>query len=100
MPTVQDALTHCRWLIEKGRGEEKAVLYLPRVEAQRRKVNKDQHRRVVFVTEPEVYAEWHGQRDRFTELCGGNPQFAYRVMLKILGAVSEAAIQGLYEEGL
>lgn len=100
METVNDCLEHIKWLIDKGRGSEPAKIYLPRLEAQRRKVNREQHRRVVFVTDPITYGEWHGQKDRWVELCGGNPTIAYPLMLKVLAAVSDEAIRGLAEEGL
>ncbi len=31
MPTVRDALAHAKFLIEKGRGDEACVLYLPKL---------------------------------------------------------------------
>lgn len=98
MPTVKEVLVHAKWLIEKGRGEEKAVLYLPVVEAQRRKVNKEGHKRVVFVTDEETYKAWHTQKDRYVEICGGNPSLAYQIMLNILGAISNEAIETLYRD--
>ncbi len=100
MPTVNDILVHAKWLVSKGRGEEKAVLYLPRVEAQRRRVNKEQHRRVVFACDPLTYAEWHAQRDRWIELCESNPTLAYPLMCKVLAAISDEAIRGLLDEGV
>ncbi len=76
------------------------MLYLPRVEAQRRRVNQEQRRRVVFVCDPITYGEWHAQRDRWIELCGGNPTLAYPLMCKVLAAISDEAIRGMLEEGL
>jgi hypothetical protein len=99
MPTVEECLAHAKWLIEKGRGQEKAVLYLPVVEAQRRKVNKEGRRRVVFVTDEITYSQWHGQRDRWIELCGGNPTLAYPLMCQVLAAISDEAIRGMAEAG-
>lgn len=98
MPTVNEVLIHAKWLIEKGRGDEKAVLYLPVVEAQRRKVNREQRRRVVFVCEPETYSEWNIQRDRWTEICGSNNSIAYVLMCRVLAAISNESIEALYRD--
>jgi len=98
MPNVREVLEHAKWLISKGRGEEKAVLYLPVVEAQRRKVNKEGHKRVVFVTDGQTYKEWHAQRDRWIEICGGNPTIAYPMMCRVLAAISTEAIEAMYRD--
>jgi len=98
MEKVKDVFEHCKWLIEKGRGEEPGKLFMPKVEAQRRKQNKEQSKRVVFVTEPETYSAWHTQKDRYVEICGGNPSIAYQVMLQILGAISTEAIEAMYRD--
>jgi len=47
MPSVKDVLEHCRWLVEKGRADEKAVLVLPRIESQKRRLNKEKKNRIV-----------------------------------------------------
>ena len=72
---------------------------MPKVEAQRRKANKEGHKRVVFVTDTETYKEWHTQKDRWIELCGGNPTLTYPIMCRVLAAISDESIKNLYEEG-
>jgi|SRR5882762_10538206 len=98
METVNDVLEHCKFLISKGRGAEPGKLFMPKVEAQRRKANKEQAKRVVFVTDPDTYSAWHTQKDRYVEICGGNPSLAYQIMLNILGAISNEAIEALYRD--
>lgn len=98
METVQDVLEHCKWLVSKGRGAEPGKLFMPKIEAQRRKVNAEGYRRVVFQTDEELYKQWHEQKDRYISLCGNNPPLGYSVMLKILAAVSNEAIEGLYRD--
>ena|SRR5579859_6878239 len=95
METVADVLEHCKWLVEHGRAAEPGKLLLPRIEAQRRKVNKEGYRRVIFQTDEQLYRDWHTQKDRFVTLCHGNPPLAYGVMLKILAAISDEAIKNL-----
>lgn len=99
MQTVKDVLEHAKWLIEKGRGEEPASLFLPRVTAQRRRVNREGYRRFIIQVDEQLYSDLHGQRERYLQLCNGNPPIAYAIMLRILGAVSDEAIQGLAQEG-
>jgi len=98
MPTVEECLIHAKWLIEKGRGQEKAVLYLPKVESQRRKENKEGHKRVVFVTDEITYRAWHEQRDRWIQICGDNPTIAYPMMCRVLAAISTEAIEAMYRD--
>lgn len=96
METVKDVLEHCKFLIGKGRGDEPGKLYMPRIEAQRRKANKEQHKRIVFVTnDPQLYSDWHAQKDRYVTLCYSNPNLAFPVMLQILAAVADETIVGL-----
>jgi hypothetical protein len=100
METVADVLEHCKFLVSKGRGAEPGKLFMPKVEAQRRRVNKEHHKRVVFVTDPITYSQWHEQRDRWIELCHGNPTLAYPLMCRVLATVSDEAIKNLCDEGL
>lgn len=57
-----------------------------------------QKTRVVFVTDPVSFGEWHKQRDRYVGLCGHDTTLAYAVMLQILGAISNEAIEALYRD--
>jgi hypothetical protein len=95
--TVADIQAHCSWLIERGRQDEPAELFLPRLERQRRKANKEQHRRVVFECDPITYAAWHEMRERYWTLLP-NKVIALDVMVQILNQVSDAAIVALGEE--
>lgn len=94
---LRDLIADLKWLIEKGRGDEPAVLYMPRIEAQRRKVNKEQRKRVVFVMDPTGYAEWNTERDRWITLCGDNPTVAYKLMIECLSKFSDDMIRRLAE---
>ena len=100
MEDVQAVFEHCKFLISKGRASEPAKLFMPKVEAQRKRANKEKHKRVVFVTDEITYGEWHGERDRWIELCKGNPTLAYPLMVRVLKAISDEAIQALAEEGI
>src|SRR5262245_48271999 len=100
MQTVKDVLEHAKFLIDKGRGDEPASLFLPRIVAQRRKANREGYRRFIIQVDEQTYADLHSQRERYLQLCGTNPPIAYAVMLRILAAVSDEAIQNLAKEGL
>lgn len=95
METVADCLAHCKWLIEKGRGSEPAKIFLPRIEAQRRKANKEGYRRVILQVDEQLYKDIHGMKDRLVTLCHNNPPLAYGVMLHIIAAVNDETIRGI-----
>ena len=99
MPTVLDALEHCKFLLSKGRGDEPAVLYLPRVQAQKRRENKDKRTRVQFDCDPETYAEFHEQRSRYIEACGGYVPIAHQIMIRLLAQLPSESIKRLAEDG-
>ncbi len=96
---LEELQNDIKWLIEHGRGQEKGIIYMPKVEAQRRRENKEGHRRVVFVTDPDTYKLWHAERDRWIELCDDNPTIAYPLMCSVLQRISDEAIRGLVEAG-
>lgn len=95
METVQDVFEHCRWLIDKGRGAEPGKLFMPKVEAQRRKENKEGYRRIVFQVDEQFYRDWHEQKDRYVEASGGNPMIAYAIMLRLLAQLPTGSIEKL-----
>lgn len=99
METVKDVLEHCKFLVSKGRSMEPAKLFMPKVEAQRRKENKEQARRVVFVVDPQGYSDWHEAKDIWIENSGGNPVIAYQNMCRVLKSVSPETIRAMVEEG-
>lgn len=98
METVNDVLQHCQWLVSKGRGAEPGKLFMPKVEAQRRKENKEGYRRVVFQVDEQLYRDWHAQKDRYIEAVGGNPTIAYAIMLRLLAQLSDDSIRRLAED--
>jgi hypothetical protein len=98
MPNVRDCLEHAKFLIEHGRGEEAAKLVLPRIDAQRRKANREKRTRVQFDCTPELYAKFHEQLQRYREIVG-NVTIAQDIMVYILGGVSEETIKHLVEMG-
>ena len=95
METVADVLEHCKFLVSKGRSMEPAKLFMPKVEAQRRKENKEGYRRVVFQVDEQLYRDWHEQKDRYVEAAGGNVPIAYAIMLRLLAQLPTDAIQKL-----
>jgi len=97
METVRDALAHAQWLIEHGRGEEPCKLFLPKVEAQRRRENKEGYKRFVIQVDEELYKQFHAMKDRFITLCFNNPSLAYPVLLQILAAVDDQTIVSIAE---
>jgi hypothetical protein len=98
VPNVRDCLVHAQWLIEHGRGEEKAALILPRVEAQRRRENKEGRTRFIREMDShETYSEFNAEFDRYVELSGGNPHIAYGIMLRLLRQLPDSSIRKLAE---
>jgi hypothetical protein len=95
MPNVEECLAHCKFLIEKGRGSEPAKLVLPRLEAQRRKANKEGKTRLVKdLHTAEAYQAWHTQFDRWVTICV-DPNIAYALMVKVLAYVPDENIKRL-----
>jgi hypothetical protein len=84
MTTVDDVFEHARWLIEHGRGKEKGLLILPRVESQRRRENKEQRKRIVMVVDPEFYAEWATWHEAYMLTCGENPVLARQAIIEAM----------------
>lgn len=97
METVADVLEHCKFLISKGRGAEPGKLFLPRIEAQRRKANKEGYKRFVIQVDEELYKQFHAMKDRYISLCFNNPSLAYPIILQILSAVNDQIITGMAE---
>lgn len=73
MPTLQEEFEKAKWLISKGRGSEPAKLVLPRIEAQRRKQNKEQRSRFQFDCTPTGYSVLHTEKERIMQVLGNNP---------------------------
>jgi hypothetical protein len=97
MPNVLDALEHCKFLISKGRGDEAAKLVLPRLEAQKRKANKEGKTRLVKdLHTAEAYQAWHTQFDRWVTICV-DPNIAYKLMVELLASMPDASIKRLAE---
>jgi hypothetical protein len=96
---LKELLADVQWLIDKGRGEEPSVLYMPKLEARRRAANTEGRVRVQFYTDPETYSLWNAERDRWVELCGNNPTIAYPLMLKCLSRFNDDFIRKMMELG-
>src|SRR5262245_39806509 len=94
METVADVLEHCKWLVSKGRGGEAGKLFMPKVEAQRRKANKEGYHRFTIEVGG-MYGDFHKMKDRYITLCFNNPPIAYAIILQILAAVSDDVIVGM-----
>lgn len=99
MPTVNDALEHAKFLIEHGRGMEPAKLVLPRLEAQRRRENKEGRTRFIReMDNHQTYSDFNEQFDRYIEHSGGNPHIAYGIMLRLLKQLPDSSIRKLAED--
>lgn len=98
MPTVLDALEHAKFLISKGRGSEPCVLYLPKIEAQKRRVNKEKRHRVVFECDEQTYSDFHAERSRYIDACGGHVPIAHAVMIRLLRQLPSDSITRLSED--
>jgi hypothetical protein len=84
VPTVKDVLEHVKFLIEKGRADEKAVLVLPRVESQKRRLNKEKKNRIVMVVDPEFFSEWNTWHEAYMVTCGENPVLARQAIIEAM----------------
>jgi hypothetical protein len=98
MPNVEECLAHCQFLISKGRGQEAAVLYLPRLEAQRRKANREKRKRIVWDVDEVTYSRFNAERDRWMQVCV-NKTATISLMCDVLAAVPEGTIRSLLEQG-
>ena len=98
MPTVADVLEHAKFLISKGRGGEAAVLYLPKIEAQKRKANREKRKRIVWDVDEVTYSRFNAERDRWIAVCV-NKTVAVSLMCDVLAAVSEETMRRLLEAG-
>jgi hypothetical protein len=94
VPTVKDVLEHVKFLIEKGRADEKAVLVLPRVESQKRRLNKEKKNRIVMVVDPEFFSEWNTWHEAYMLTCGENPVLARQAIIEAMKAFD---VKGYYE---
>lgn len=95
METLKDCFEHAKWLMEKGRGDEPCKLFFPKLEAQRRKVNKEGYKRVILQMDEQLYKDFHEMKDRIVTLCHNNPPLAYSVMLQLISAVKDETITSL-----
>jgi hypothetical protein len=98
VPSVLDVLAQVKFLIEKGRGEEPAGLYMPKVESQKRRENKEKRKRIVWDVDPETYSRFNAERDRWMGVCV-NKTVAVSLMCDVLAAVPEETMRRLLEAG-
>lgn len=98
MPSVLDVLAQVKFLIDKGRGEEPAVLYMPKVEAQKRKANREKRKRIIWDVDEVTYSRFNAERDRWMGICV-NKTVTVSLMCDILAAVPETTIRALLEAG-
>jgi hypothetical protein len=98
LPSVLDVLAQAKFLIEKGRGEEPAVLYLPKVEAQKRRANREKRKRIVWDVDETTYSRFNAERDRWMGVCV-NKTVTVSLMCDVLAAVPEETMRKLLEAG-
>ena len=97
METVADVKAHCEWLIAHGRGTEAAKLFMPKVEAQRRRENREGYKRFVIQVDEQLYRDLHAMKDRLVTLCFNNPSLAYPILVQLVAAVPDEIIVGMAE---
>jgi hypothetical protein len=91
-------MEHCKFLISKGRGSESAKLILPKLEAQKRKANKEGKTRLVKdLHNAQAYADWHKEFDRYVTICV-DPNIAYALMLRLLQQLPDSSIKRLAQD--
>lgn len=71
---------------------------LPKLEAQRRRANREGRTRVQFDCDAQIYSDFHAQLQRYRELCG-NVSVAHGVLVDVLANVSDDLIRKLAEAG-
>lgn len=97
MPGAREEYARLGWLLKEGKisDDEPCKVILPKIEARKRVVNKEGRTRLtVQLDTTETYSEFNYQFGRYKELTG-NPQVAYQLMLDVLKALSDEAIQRL-----
>ena len=94
METVAEVKAHCEWLIAHGRAGEAAKLFMPKVENQRRRANKEGYHRFTIEV-GSMYGEFHAMKDRLITLCFNNPPLAYAILLDLIKAVPDEIIVGM-----
>jgi len=70
-------------------------IVLTRKEAQRRRANKEQRKRVIFDADPQGYAEFHAMREAWMGELGENPTLFLNAMLT---AMKTFDVRGWHEE--
>ena len=100
MPTLEEVYLKAKFLYEQGPAHHsrKCHFGLVDVEAKERILNPNKNKRVVFVTDATNASEFHQQKERYIEACGGNKTLGIHAMVKMLGLVSGEAIKGLMEQ--
>jgi|SRR5882757_3266149 len=102
MPTLEEVYFATKFLYEQGPAHRSRKCHygLVDVEAKQRILNPDKNRRVIFVTDETNYVEFHKQKERYIEACGGNKTLGIHAMILLLSKISSEAIKGLVEDGL
>ncbi len=86
-----------QWLCDNLELDEPVVFKLPRREARKRIINKDQKRRIIMSTDPQNYAEFMALREAYMRYCDENPT---QVMLAITEAMKCFDLKGWLETQL
>lgn len=91
-------LAHAKFLVSKGRGHEAAKMILPRIEAQRRRANKEGRTRLVRdLHSAEAYSDWNAEFSRYVE-AAGDPNVAYSIMIRLLQQLPTESITRLAQD--
>jgi hypothetical protein len=101
VPTLEEVYLKAKFLYEQGPAHHKRKCHfgLVDVEAKARILNPDKNNRVDFITDATSASEFHQQKERYIEACGGNKTLGIHAMILLLGKISTEAIKGLIADG-
>ena len=98
MPTLAEVYAKAKYLYEQGPAHHNRRCHFGLVDVEAKERIKHPRRRVVFECDETNAAEFHQQKERYINACGGNKTMGVHAMIKMLGLVSDEAIKGLMEQ--
>ena len=85
MASIREEWARLQFLMEKGRGEEKVHVVFVEEEAKERLVNTKQKTRIAWdCGDPQTFKAFHGEKERYIGVCGGNTSLATDLMIIVL----------------
>jgi hypothetical protein len=98
VPTLEEVYLKSKFLYEQGPAHHQRKCHFGLVDVEAKERIKHPRKRVIFETDETNAAEFHEQKERYINACGGNKTLGIHAMIKMLGMVSEEAIKGLMEQ--